>query len=171
MTPSPTSKEADVIDRKNLPYWDSKLDVWKRRGDITGLLGKFGASHIQWDDRMDSDLTGLAFKIGACVFTVRVDRYGIADREKHRRSYGGYSDSERRHQADLDRRDRQTWALIYYWLKNKLTGVELGLESIEEAFLGQAVVMQHGKGVRLVDVVLPAMKQAEDVLALPGGDR
>lgn len=138
----------------------TSVPVNKSRGEIDGLLRKWGCDGIRWTDQFRDGVVQLEF-LWAHAGDQYLARFAIklpTDEELSANSGDGRSGkfSQAKFQKLQDARGRQEHRVLLLWLKAALNAVEAGIVSAEELFLPFLVGTD---GRRVSDVALPRLPQ------------
>lgn len=145
-----------MIDGSKLPYADTKVSIEKSKEEINNLLKKFGCHGIQWtwldnqetlrflhDFEFNGVKKGLAFEIS------------IPDIGKHK---------GRGYDKIFTRNDKQSYRVVLYIIKSKLTAIETGVETFENEFLSKILYqLPDGRTQKVGDVILNQISQTESI--------
>lgn len=145
-----------MIDGSKLPYADTTVGIEKSKEEINKLLKKFGCHGIQWtwldnsetlrflhDFEFNGVKKGIAFEIS------------IPDIGVHRGR--GYN-------KIFTRNDKQSYRVVLYIIKSKLTAIETGVETFENEFLSKILYqLPDGRTQKVGDVILNQISQTEPI--------
>lgn len=135
------------------PYSDTSVPVEKSQEQIRKLLAGQGATATRF----------------TYLFTGALVEFVITGKDRPPTPYRIQVDTRRIKAPQLrgpvatlaDRRQRQVWRVLYWWLKAKFEAVDFGLVEREEELLPWMLVQgRDGQTTTVAAFVLPAMKEA-----------
>ena len=153
---------------KKAPYATTEVEMDKSRAQIDKLLRDAGSSGVQWTTLWEKERVELAFEMVHAKGKTVVRIIAPTFKTPHK-SY----DAKLGRSVTVEAPNwKQSFRLLYYYLKSKLEAVQWGLRAFEEEFLADTVVTgPHGEQMRVAEVVAVTAGKL-DVRALgPGASR
>jgi len=137
---------------------DTSVPIARSRGEVDGLLRRWGAQGIQWTDDYEHDRVMLRFvwprgeQRFMARFVVRLP--GQKDLQGQAIDNRSGRVSERKLEILMEGRGRQEHRILALWIKAALNAVEAGLVEAEALFL-PFLEDRHGKTV--AELALPRL--------------
>lgn len=137
-------------------------------GDIEQLLARYQASAFKSGWQEDPPIAAVEFDIDGMRFRYAIPLPTIADFE-----YTAGTQRTRRKrstaqaQAALDQARRERWRALFLSIKGQLVAVDLGIRTLSEALIGEAVIYNAAGAPTVRDWLRPQLTQIADRHRLP----
>ena len=128
------------MDYNKLPYYRTKVPIYKTQNDIRNILMKFGLKGTRFTEYNN---------IGVIEFILEKIGKEMAFRFKFDIPKKGTEQS-------------QVYRALYHYLKNRFASVEFGITSIEEEFLQELVLkLPNGTDITVKELVKDQLESLE----------
>ncbi len=130
---------------------DTKVPIAESQTAIERLVTEAGAAEFYRGTDGKHWVVGFTLKDRRIQFALEVPTAATVHRK--RGSTGSV-------EALIEKTSKARWRALFLTVKAKLISVESGIEVFEEAFLGQIIVPNNGKGERFATIAIKAIAQS-----------